>query len=514
MKKNELKIGAILSYIVIALNMIVAVVYTPVLTRSLGQSEYGLYSMISSIISYLTVLDLGFGNAIIIYTTKYRAKNQKDEEEKLHGMFLKIYTFIGIVAGILGGILYFNVSNIFGNSMTIEEINKAKKLMIILTFNLVVTFPLSVFTSIITAYEKFIFSKLINIIRIILTPIIMIPLLLNGFKSISLVIVITVLNISTLLINMIYCFRNLKIKIKFEKIDFKLLREIFAYSFFIFLNTIIDKINWSVDQFVLGAVNGTIEVAIYSLAAQINTLYLNFSTAISGIMLPKVTKMITNGEKKSEINKLFIKVGRLQFLLLSLIITGFIIFGRQFMILWGGKEYEKAYEVACILIIPVTIPLIQNLGISILQAQNKHRFRTLVLFGIALLNVAISIPLAKMYGAIGSAIGTSLGIIIGPTLIMNWYYKKKVGIDIKQFWKSIIEMSIPIIIVFLIAIFTIKLIDISKLINMIIAIIVYTIVFCITVWYFVMNDYEKDLIRKPIKKIWEKIGGRKNENIG
>lgn len=504
MKKSEVKIGAILSYIVIGLNMIISVLYTPILTRSLGQSEYGLYSIVSSIISYLTILDLGFGNAIIIYTTRYRAKKLKDEEEKLHGMFFKIYTFIGVIAGLIGAILYFNVSNIFGNSMTSEEIEKAKILMLILTFNLVATFPLSVFTSIITAYEKFIFSKLINIFRIVLTPIIMIPLLLNGFKSISLVIVITVLNIGTLLANMIYCFNKIEIKMKFGKIDFKLLKEIFAYSFFIFLNTIIDKINWNIDQFVLGAVNGTIQVAIYSLAAQVNTLYLNFSTAISGVLLPKVTNMVSNKESNSEINKLFIKVGRLQYIFLSLIVTGFIIFGRQFMIFWGGQEYVQAYDVACILIIPVTIPLIQNIGISILQAKNKHRFRTIVLFAIAILNVAISIPLAKKYGAIGSAIGTSIGMLLGPTIIMNWYYKK-IGIRIKEFWKNIISMSIPILILFIIASCVIKFIDISNIFNMIIAVIIYTLVFAIVDWIFVMNDYEKNLILKPIKKIGGKL---------
>ena len=70
-KSKEIKLGAILSYIVLGLNMIIGVLYTPILTSKLGQSEYGLYSLVSTIISYLTVLDFGFGNAIIIYTSKY-----------------------------------------------------------------------------------------------------------------------------------------------------------------------------------------------------------------------------------------------------------------------------------------------------------------------------------------------------------------------------------------------------------------------------------------------------------
>ena len=76
MKRNERKVGAILSYFVIVLNMVIGLIYTPYLTRMLGQAEYGLYSLIGSIISYLTVLDFGLGNAIIIYTTKYKGKKE------------------------------------------------------------------------------------------------------------------------------------------------------------------------------------------------------------------------------------------------------------------------------------------------------------------------------------------------------------------------------------------------------------------------------------------------------
>ena len=175
--KNQIKIGSILSYVVIVLNMLTGLLYTPIMLRIMGQSEYGTYSLISSIIGYLTVLDLGFGNAIIIYTSRYRAKNQKNEQAKLNGMFLIIYSIIGIIAGILGVILYNNVDKLFGSTMTPYELQTAKTMALVLIINLVFTFPLSIFTSIITAYEKFIFSKAINILRIILMPCIMIPLL-------------------------------------------------------------------------------------------------------------------------------------------------------------------------------------------------------------------------------------------------------------------------------------------------------------------------------------------------
>lgn len=505
MKVNQLKIGAILSYIVIGLNMLVGLAYTPVLIRMLGQSEYGLYSLVASIISYLTVLDLGFGNAIIIYTARFRAKKQEKEEHKLYGMFIIIYTIIGIIAAIGGVVLYLNINNLFGNSMTPDEIEIAKKMMLILTFNLAITFPFSIFGNIITAYEKFVFSKIIKIVQIIVVPCIMLPLLFLGYRSITMVMVTTVVNVACLLANTIVCLKSLKIKIEFGKFNIPLLKEIFAYSFFIFLNQIIDKINWSLDQFVLGTVAGTVAVAVYSAAAQFNTMYLSFSTAISNVLLPKVTKMEAQNASDEEFTEIFIKTGRIQYIVMALILTGFLLFGQTFINVWAGEGYQSAYYIACIMMIPVTVPLIQNIGLSILQAKNKYKYRTIIFFEIAILNVAISIPLAKAYGGIGSAIGTSISLILGQIIILNIYYHKAIHINMIKFWKSILKMTIPIVLSYMIGFSAIILLNIKGLIPLAITAVVYVLIYSALMWNFGMNNYEKGIFIGPIKKVINKI---------
>mgnify|MGYP003295793970 CR=1 FL=1 len=375
MEKNQRKLGAILSYLVIGINMIVGIAYTPFLIRMLGQSEYGLYSIVYSVISYLTVMDMGFGNAIIIYTSRYINQKDKEKQDKLHGMFFIIYCIIGVLATLLGILLYFNVNVLFGQSMTDIEIAKAKTMMLILTFNLAITFPLSIFGNIIVAHEKFVISKIIKIIQILLQPLLMIPLLFMGYKAIAMVVVITIANILCLILNAIVCLRKLDVKLKFKGFDFKLLKEIFAYSFFIFLNQIIDKVNWSLDQFIVGSIAGTIATAVYSVAGHLNSMYMNFSTAISNVMLPKITKMEDNKASDEEFTEVFIKTGRIQYILMALIITGFVLFGQVFINIWAGAGYESAYLIACILMIPITVPLIQNIGLSILQAKNLYKYR-------------------------------------------------------------------------------------------------------------------------------------------
>lgn len=497
----ERKRGAILSYVSIIISTIVQLLYTPLLIRMLGQSEYGLYSLVSSIIGYLTVLDLGFGNAIIVYTAKYREQKKYKEEQKLHGMFFAIFCIIGLIAGSLGLVLFFSSTSLFGDTMTNIELIKMKIMLLILSFNLAITFPFSIFSSIISAYEQFTFQKIMSILNTILKPLLMIPLLFLGYKSITMCIVITCANIFVLISNYIYCKKKIKLKIKFQGFDKKLFITIFSYSFFICLGVIVDKINWSLDQFILGAVSGTIAVSVYAVASQLNQLFVNLSTAISSVLLPKMSKMVAKNASPDELTNEMIKVGRMQCFVIFLMVSGLVLFGKEFIMWWAGNNFEEAYYIALILIIPLSIPLIQNLGLSIMQAKNMHKFRAVLLVFIAILNIVVSIPLAKLYDGIGSAIGTSISLILGNIIIMNIYYYKKVKINIFKFWKEIVKLILPLIIPIIIILIVMNLYGYNSFINIIIYALLYTIIYTIIAYNFSMNNYEKKLVINTLKKL-------------
>ena len=268
---------------------------------------------------------------------------------------------------------------------------------------------------------------------------------------------------------------------------------------------IVDKVYWSTDQFILGSVTGTVAVAIYSIGSTFNQYYMNFSTAISGLFLPKVTKMITQNVSDEELSNLFIRAGRIQFIILSFILSGFILVGKDFIALWAGEGYEQSYFIALLVMIPLTIPLIQNLAITILQAKNMHHFRSTVYIIIAILNVIISIPLAKIYGGIGCALATAISMVIGNIIIINIYYYKKIHIDIPKFWLEISKLSIPVVISLGIVLVVNKLIPLSGAINVLFTGIVFTIIFVPLMWLLGMNNSEKELFIAPIKMTCTKL---------
>lgn len=265
---------------------------------------------------------------------------------------------------------------------------------------------------------------------------------------------------------------------------------------------IVDQINWSVDKYVLGVFGGTVTVAIYSVGGQINTLYLNLSTAVSSVFIPRVNKIIANDyEDNNTLSQLFTKVGRIQFLILSCILFGFIILGKYFISIWAGYEYHTAYYVALILIIPVTIPLIQNLGIEIQRAKNLHKFRSIVYLFIAIGNIFISIPLSMRFGEIGAAIGTAIALIIGNIVIMNIYYEKVVNLNMLYFWKEIFSLLPSVLCAFVLGMLIKNIIGVSSIVDFIIVGFLYLISFIILVCKFGLNSYEKNLVCIQIKKV-------------
>ncbi len=495
---NQLKAGVVLNYVIIALNTLVGLAYTPYMLRCLGQNEYGLYSLVASVIAYLTILDFGFGNAIIRYTAKFRAEGKKKEQWEMFGMFLIVYSIIGIIA-LCGGLgLYFNVDELFDNTMTMSELNQARYMMLLLTFNLAFTFPLSIFGSIISAYENFVFQRVVNIIRIIISTGVLILVLAVGYKAVALVIVQTIFNLVTLILNLIYCKRQLHVKIIFGKLNWTFIKEIATYSFWIFLNAVMDRIYWGTGQFVLGAISGTLAVAIFSVAIMLQQMYMQFSTSIASVLLPKMTAMVAKSNNHKEISDLFIKTGRLQGIVMLFILSGFIVFGKSFIILWAGSGYLDSYYITLIFFVALFVPLIQNSGVTILQARNQMKFRSLLYVAISVVSLGFQLFLSKKMGPVGCAIAIGGALIIGQGIIMNLYYKLYQNIAIGVFWKEIIKM-LPIPIVFtLMGLISLNYCDYSEPISLVVGILTYTVTYLILFFLFGMNKLEKELFIKPI----------------
>lgn len=502
--KSQIKAGAVLSFVSIFTSLVIPFFYTPVMLRILGQNQYGLYGIASSFMGYLNLLNFGIGGSMVRYIVKYKAVGDIEGEQKILGLFVKVYSVIAALIFLCGMILAGNLA-FYDRSLTKEELEILKLLLRLLTVNTALFLPLSPMWAILIAHERFIFHKLLALVLDIASPIITLILLYSGLGVVSIVISNIVYSLISYSVSGLYIIKKLHLFPIFHGTEEGILKEILQYSFFVFLADIVNILYWSTDKLIIGWAMGTKDTAIYNIGSHFNSYFMSFSTAISGVLMPRITSMAVRDTPKSEFTSLFIKVGRIQFILLSFALSAFIAFGRQFIDIWVGEGYEEAYGVALFVLIPIIIPLVQNTGLNMLYALNKHRFRSVSYACIAVLNVILTFFLVESHGIIGAAAATCIAYIIGHVFLMNWYYQKKIGIDIPLFWKNIIKMSPVMIVCGTLAWFILDRVGIDGWGDFFMYAVIYSAVYLGLAYIFMMNDYERTLISSPVRKILRKL---------
>ena len=94
---NQLKAGALLSYVNMAICTVIPFLYTPIMLEVLGLAEYGLYSLSNSVISYLSLLTLGLGSTIHRYYMQALTAKDHDRLGRITGLFVVIYSVIAVI---------------------------------------------------------------------------------------------------------------------------------------------------------------------------------------------------------------------------------------------------------------------------------------------------------------------------------------------------------------------------------------------------------------------------------
>lgn len=506
--KSELKTGIILNYINVFAGMLIPVFYTPVMIRLLGQEEYGLYKLAGGVTSYLSLISLGIGSAVSRYLIKARTEEGKEAEEKTLGLFVIIFQIIAVLCFIAGTVLALNLAVWYGGSLTEKELQRMGVLVFLLSCNTALSFSQSPYITVVSAHEKFIFMQIMNTISTCVAPILNLLLLFCGFRSVGMAVLSIALGIICRIAYIIYVHKHIGIHARYKQMPTQLLKEIIVFSFWVFVASVVGQLYNATDTVMIGtiAVLGTTGVAVYNVGGVFNHIVLSLTTGISNLLTPRTQKMVFSGASSKELTDMAIRVGRLQCYIITLVVTGFIAFGQPFIHFYAGEDYSDAYWVAVLMMIPNMIPLVQTVFLSIIVARNKHRFRSLVYLVIAVLNVIgtwflMHTPL----GIIGAALMTGIALIIGQGIIMNWYYWKRMGLEIGRFWTELGTIYVIPIIMCIVTLIISHYVSFFNIVTLLTGIILYTGVYCILNWRFVMNNYEKNLVLVPLHKITSKI---------
>jgi O-antigen/teichoic acid export membrane protein len=497
---SQIKIGGLISYLTIGFSILAGLIYTPWMISIIGQSNFGLYTLTGSIIVMVTI-DLGLSLAVTRFISKYKAENDIESIKIFLGLTYKLFLGLAAVFLVLLTLLYFNVDLIF-LKLSPSEIEKVKVLLAISGFYAVISFPFNPLDGLIVSGEWFIFQKSLELFSKVLNIGLMVTALMMGYGLYSLVIVNAFCGLLLIGIKLFFLQKKGPQEITWKGFDKKITKEIFSFSLWIMVISIAQRFILNITPSILGITSGSSEIAIFSAAMTIEGYVWTFATVFGGMFLPKVAKLVYGDNAGTgAIQTLMIKVGRIQFLMLSAIVSIFIMVGRDFFLNWLGPNFEKSYVVTVLLILPGLITIPQEIASTTLIASNKVRFNAYSRLVVAAISISLSYVLSLKFASTGAGLAIFIGNMIGSVVVMNIIYARVLKIDVWNFFKECqVKMSLPFVMVAAIGIIlNLYITDISW-INTFIKIAVLVVVYILTAYFTAVNTYEKNLILGIVKK--------------
>lgn len=493
--KKQMTLGVVLSYATIAAELLTGLLYTPLVLKLLGQSQYGIYSLVTSFTGYLTIFNAGANAAYIRFYVQTK-ETDREKVDGLNGLFLLIFTILAVVGMSIGLLLARFSPQLFGNKILPEEYELVRKSFVLLSALVGATVFNSCFNSIVIANERFIFGKAMNCLIHIASPLITAPMLYWGYDCTVIIAVKLGITTATMIANIIFCSKILCVKFSLERYSKILVHTIFVFIGIIFLQSVTDQLNWQVDKLILARTHGTAQISIYSVGATFNSIYTQISGAVQGVLVAQVNRLVSRNAQK-DLDDLFIRTSRLSMYISCLVMSGFTFFGRAFVIRWAGFEYADSFLVAWLLMLPLTLAMTLGLQQEIGRAKNLHYIQVKINIVLCIMNFLVSIPLAVKWGALGSALGTFLTEVLICFIVQPLYIWKVLKLDMRRTFfelsKVLPALTIPVALGVMLNFFNLIKPDYKSIT---VFALVYSIVYALSIWFLAMSKDEKQMVRR------------------
>lgn len=502
---SELKSGVIINYVSIFIRLATQFFITPFVIASLGVEEYGLYMLSSTVIVWLSLTDLGLAVTAKKYVTAYRERGEDDKQAHFMGQSVMLFSVLGAVALSAGIVCYFFLPDFFPK-LTEAQLGTLDILYLLTLANLILSFPLRPLACVPGAYLKFVVPGLMSLGASLINAGLTVLLLVCGYKSIGLTVMNVGLGVILLLVNLFYAVHFLGVRFKFSRPDWLLYRELLMFSIWILLAQLLDLFYWKAGAPIVARLVGSEAVSLFTLSTSFACYFTTAATAISGVLAPKLMRMVAGGSSDEELTTAMIRIGRMQLALLTVMTLGFIVLGQDFLRLWVGDSIgEGVWTVwvgALVIQIPLLVPLTQNVGFSILQAKSIHRGNTINMFYTSVLCVVTGYVLTLHCGVLGMLIGTGAAFFLGQGVLLNVYYHRKAGLNIPRFIKATyLPVLLPFVILLMVGWAWVCVYPIESWFNFFISASVYGAVSSLMLFFIFLNRGERGLLLEPLKCI-------------
>lgn len=395
-------------YILLAVNVLIGLVTLPFNVAHLGQAAYGLWMLSASITMYFTVLELGYGSAVVKFVAEYRAKKDARALNEIVSTIFFVFAGMGVLAYGVAIVVAVLMPHIF--NLAPDQIQTGRVVLLIIAVQVAMYLPFSVFGGVMNGFERYYINNMVGTVFDILTAAVNILVLWSGYGLFELVLATTFMRIVPFWIyrhNAHKAFPELSIRRQYFRVE--RIRELTGFSAYMAVIDWSSRLTYMTDTFYIGIFLNTAAVGVYAIAQQLSNALLRLTHQLHTFLFPAVVHRAVGGEMARQ-QDLMVKAGRFQLAVAVCMCGGVAAVADVLIRAWVGSSSDGAIQATQILAFVVALRAWSAMPSTVLKGSGHQKAVAIGAVACAVANLLLSIPLVKMWGLPGVALGTAIPV--------------------------------------------------------------------------------------------------------
>ncbi len=434
---RNLLTGTATKYMLLGVNIVVGIFLMPYTIRHLGTTEYGLWMVVASMTAYFQLLDLGYGNGLVRHVADADARGDVALVNRILSTFVIVYSAIGLAAAlVVAGMVVWVVPNF--PKLLPSQVALARFVLAMIGIRVAVGFPMTVFGTVTTARQRFALNNLVATAAALANGAVTFAVLAAGYRVRAVVAGSTAV---ALLSYIAYAWTAKKafpeLRLRFSGFSRHLVRDVTAFSLYVFMIDLAIQIGFNLDNVILGAAMGAAAVAVYTVAVRLADYQRQVSSQFNSLMFPVVVRYGAANDPEA-LRRMLIDGTRLALMLVCGVSVCLMGYAVPLVARWMGPGFDGAILPLYILaLMGIVIVGQQPLG-SILLGTGRHRLVAFTSLAEATVNLLLSLALVGRYGAVGVALGSLIPVTAANVLILGPAACRQLGVPIARFARSVL----------------------------------------------------------------------------
>ena len=400
-----------------AANVIANLVLVPMIVHYLGVEGFGIYALLTGLVGYFGILDLGLSQGVTKYVSHYAGLEEPSSVSRSINAALLVQSAVGGAGMFLIWIFAEPIVRILGVSAGYFE--ESTRALYVSSFGFFLTMILGTFSSALGGLQHYDLLGKTNIGFSIVTSAVIAGVLLGGgglMTVIEMSVVMVGLNLVVLIILLRGVLPAYRITLR---VSGKSLKEMFGFSSYMMVFQVSNLLNNYFVRFMVSVYWGPAAVTYYVVPMKLVNAVQSGIGSFVGVLFPFMSNLSAR-QRINEVKEIYLTSWRNVVLFSVPLFLFLILFSRQILTIWMGVEFAghtwvilvllgSAYFLATLTMVPANT--VFGLGRSKVVAF----FSALV----ALISVVFVSILTAKWAATGGAIAILITQIIAPVFV--WY---------------------------------------------------------------------------------------------